>query len=150
MVKEAQATPLRDVFLELIGKERLEWINELAPLTIAWPDGEKLKLLYPDEPRDEDGEPNSPELQVKLHETFAAQRPSAHLRRPVAGQALALLARWQTNRIHVQLARLQDQHLPEAQERPATEVPCVELVLIISMTGVALTMGAASSTVESV
>jgi ATP-dependent helicase HrpB len=71
LVKEAQATPLRDLFLERIGKERLEWINELAPQSIVWPDGKKLKLLYPDHPRDEDGEPNLPELQVKLHETFA-------------------------------------------------------------------------------
>jgi ATP-dependent helicase HrpB len=71
LVKEAQATPLRDLFLEQIGRERLEWINELAPPTVLWPDGKKLKLLYPDEPRDEDDEPNSPELQVKLHETFA-------------------------------------------------------------------------------
>jgi ATP-dependent helicase HrpB len=71
LVKEAQATPLRDAFLEQIGKERLEWINELAPQTIPWTDGKNLKLLYPDQPRDEDGEPNSPELQVKLHETFA-------------------------------------------------------------------------------
>ena len=71
LVKEAQATPLRDLFLEQIGRERLEWINELAPLSVVWHDGRKLKLLYPDEPRDEDGEPNSPELQVKLHETFA-------------------------------------------------------------------------------
>jgi ATP-dependent helicase HrpB len=71
LVKEAQATPLRDFFLEQIGKERLEWINELAPTSVAWPDGKKLKLLYPDAPRDDDGEPNSPELQVKLHETFA-------------------------------------------------------------------------------
>ncbi len=71
LVKEAQATPLRDLLLEQIGKERLEWINELAPPSIAWPDGKKLKLLYPDQPRDEDGQPSSPELQVKLHETFA-------------------------------------------------------------------------------
>jgi ATP-dependent helicase HrpB len=71
LVKEAQATPLRDFFLAQIGPERLEWINELAPTTITWPGGKKLKLLYPDQPRDEDGEPNSPELQVKLHETFA-------------------------------------------------------------------------------
>lgn len=71
LVKEAQATPLRDLFMEQIGRERLEWVNELTPQTVLWPDGKKLKLLYPDEPRDEDGEPNSPELQVKLHETFA-------------------------------------------------------------------------------
>ncbi len=71
LVKEAQATPLRDFFLAQIGPERLEWINELAPTAITWPGGKKLKLLYPDQPRDEDGELNSPELQVKLHETFA-------------------------------------------------------------------------------
>jgi ATP-dependent helicase HrpB len=71
LVKEAQATPLRDFFLEQIGRDRLEWINELAPPSVVWPDGRKLKLLYPDQPRDGDGEPNSPELQVKLHESFA-------------------------------------------------------------------------------
>jgi ATP-dependent helicase HrpB len=71
LVKEAQATPLRDLFLEQIGKERLEWINELAPQSVVWPDGRKLKLLYPDQPRDEDGQPNSPDLQMKLHECFA-------------------------------------------------------------------------------
>jgi len=32
-----------------------------------------MKLLYPDEARDEDGEPNSPEVQVKLHECFAVK-----------------------------------------------------------------------------
>lgn len=71
LVKEAQATPLRDLFLEQVGPERLEWINELAPTSINWPDGRKIKLLYPDHPRDEDGEPSPPEAQVKLHETFA-------------------------------------------------------------------------------
>ena len=71
LAKEAQATPLRDLFLEQIGGERLEWINELAPQSVVWPDGRKVKLLYPEQPRDGDGEPNSPELQVKLHESFA-------------------------------------------------------------------------------
>ncbi len=71
LVKEVQATHLKDAFLAHLGRERLEWLNELAPLNVIWPDGRKMKLLYPDEPRDEDGEPNSPEIQVKLHETFA-------------------------------------------------------------------------------
>lgn len=70
LVKEAQATPLRDQLVGHISKEKLEWINELAPVTIPWPGDKHLKLQYPDQPRDEDGEPNSPELQVKLHETF--------------------------------------------------------------------------------
>ena len=71
LVKEAQATPLRHLFMEHVGADRLEWINELAPPSVAWPDGRKLKLLYPDAPRDKEGHPNSPELQVKLHECFA-------------------------------------------------------------------------------
>lgn len=71
LAKEAQATPLRDLFVEYYGKDRLEWLEELAPLTVAWPDGRKLKLLYPEETRDDDGQPNAPELQIKLHECFA-------------------------------------------------------------------------------
>jgi len=70
LAKEAQATPLRDFFREYYGKERLEWLDELAPQSVTWPDGRKLKLLYPSEPRDDDGEVNPPELQVKLHECF--------------------------------------------------------------------------------
>ncbi|MGN6553717.1 MAG: ATP-dependent helicase C-terminal domain-containing protein, partial [Verrucomicrobiota bacterium] len=71
LAKEAQAAPLREVFHRHLAKEQLGWLDELAPLTVVWPDGRKLKLLYPDTPRDEDGEPQSPEVQVKLHESFA-------------------------------------------------------------------------------
>jgi ATP-dependent helicase HrpB len=70
LVKEAQATPLRDVFREHLAKEQLGWLDELAPLSIPWLDGKKIKLLYAEEARDEDGEPSSPEIQVKLHECF--------------------------------------------------------------------------------
>jgi ATP-dependent helicase HrpB len=73
LVKEAQATPLKEIFFAQLAPEQVEWLNELAPLAIAWPTEKKLKLLYPEEPRDEDGEPNSPELQIKLHECFAAK-----------------------------------------------------------------------------
>ncbi|HKS36278.1 MAG TPA: ATP-dependent helicase C-terminal domain-containing protein [Verrucomicrobiae bacterium] len=71
LAKEAQATHLRDEFQKHLAKEQLGWLDELAPLTVPWPDGRKLKLLYPDSVRDEGGEPNPPELQVKLHECFA-------------------------------------------------------------------------------
>jgi ATP-dependent helicase HrpB len=71
LAKEAQATPLRDAFLQSLAKEQIGWLDELAPTSILWPDGRKLKLQYPEEARDEDGQPNSPELQVKLHECFA-------------------------------------------------------------------------------
>ena len=70
LAKEAQATHLKEEFLKHLAPEQLGWLDELAPLTVPWPDGRKLKLLYPDAPRDEDGEPNPPELQVKLHECF--------------------------------------------------------------------------------
>jgi ATP-dependent helicase HrpB len=71
LAKEAQATPLRDSFIEYYGKDRLEWLDELAPLAVPWPDGRQLKLLYPEDPLDDDGKPNPPELQIKLHECFA-------------------------------------------------------------------------------
>ena len=61
LAKEAQAAPLRDAFHEFMGKDRLEWLNELAPAAIAWLDEKKLKLLYPEETREDDGRPNSPE-----------------------------------------------------------------------------------------
>jgi ATP-dependent helicase HrpB len=71
LVKEAQAAPLREAIIEQFGKDKVDWLNELAPLAISWHDGRKLKLLYPEQARDEDGEPNSPELQVKITECFA-------------------------------------------------------------------------------
>jgi ATP-dependent helicase HrpB len=71
LAKEAQATPLREVLLRHLAKEQQGWLDELAPTSILWPDGRKLKLLYAEPARDEDGQVNSPELQVKLHECFA-------------------------------------------------------------------------------
>jgi ATP-dependent helicase HrpB len=70
LAKEAQATPLRDAFLQHLGKERLSWLDELAPATVSWADGRKLKLQYAEKAQDEDDQPNSPELQVKLQECF--------------------------------------------------------------------------------
>jgi ATP-dependent helicase HrpB len=70
LAKEAQATPLREAFVQALARERLGWLDELAPTSIPWPDGRKLKLLYPEQARDEDSQPNSPELQAKLHECF--------------------------------------------------------------------------------
>jgi len=71
LAKEAQATPLREVFLQHLAKEQLDWLDELTPVSIPWLEGRKLKLLYLEQARDEDGQPNSPELQVKLQECFA-------------------------------------------------------------------------------
>ena len=71
LAKEAQATHVKEEFAKHLAPEQRTWLDELAPLTIAWPDGRKVKLLYAEQARDEDGEPNSPELQMKLHECFA-------------------------------------------------------------------------------
>jgi ATP-dependent helicase HrpB len=78
LAKEAQATPLRDVFVQALAKERLAWLDELAPVSIPWPEDRKLKLLYPEQALDEDGQPNAPELQLKLHECFA-QKTHPHI-----------------------------------------------------------------------
>ena len=70
LVKEAQATPVRDEFRKHLVPEQLAWLDELAPREIPWPDGSKAKLLYPPAATDDDGKPNSPELQVKLRDCF--------------------------------------------------------------------------------
>ena len=71
LVKEAQAASLKEAFLAHLAPEQRVWLDELTPLTIPWHDGKKLKLTYAESARDEEGEPQSPEVQVKLHETFA-------------------------------------------------------------------------------
>lgn len=69
-VKEAQATHLREAFLQHLAREQLGWLDELTPLTVPWPDGRLLKLLYTDRDADGEGAPGA-ELQMKLHECFA-------------------------------------------------------------------------------
>ncbi len=71
LVKEAQATHIRGEFLKHLAPEQLAWLDELVPLNVPWPDGRKVKLLYAEEAVAKGGEPNPPELQVKLHECFA-------------------------------------------------------------------------------
>lgn len=71
LVKEAQAAALKEAFLAHLAPEQRVWLDELTPLAILWHDGKKLKLTYAESARDEEGEPQSPEAQVKLHETFA-------------------------------------------------------------------------------
>jgi ATP-dependent helicase HrpB len=71
LVKEAQGTHVREAFIKHLAPEQLGWLDELVPVHVVWPDGRKLKLLFQESARDEDGEPNSPELQVKLTDCFA-------------------------------------------------------------------------------
>jgi ATP-dependent helicase HrpB len=78
LVKEAQAAQLREAVHGHLVAEQRAWLDELAPSTIPWGGGKPLKLLYPDEALDEDGVPNSPEVQVKLHEVLH-QRDHPHI-----------------------------------------------------------------------
>jgi ATP-dependent helicase HrpB len=64
LAKEAQAAPVEPAFRAELGSERLAWLDELAPREIRGPDGRRAKLQYTAEAE--------PELQVKLHECFAA------------------------------------------------------------------------------
>jgi ATP-dependent helicase HrpB len=64
LAKEAQATPVEPAFKNEIGPERLAWLDEIVPREIRSPDGRRSKLQYTSEAE--------PELQVKLHECFAA------------------------------------------------------------------------------
>ncbi len=73
LAKEAQAAPLQDAFRAHLPREQLAWIDEMAPSAIPWPDGRKLRLLYPESPAEKDGRANPPEVQVKLHECFDLQ-----------------------------------------------------------------------------
>ena len=73
LAKEAQATPLREVFRRHLAPEQVGWLDELTPLSVPWPDGKNLKLLYVDNAVDDEAQPNSPELQVKLSECFQLQ-----------------------------------------------------------------------------
>jgi len=74
LAKEAQAAALRESFAQHLGPDLLGWLDELAPSSILWPDGRKLKLLYADHAREPQGHPASPELQVKLHECFILEQ----------------------------------------------------------------------------
>lgn len=77
LAKEAQATPLQEALVQHLAAEQVNWLDELAPTSIAWPDGRRLKLLYAEAAQAKDGRPNGPELQVKLHECFGlAEHPS--------------------------------------------------------------------------
>ena len=71
LAKEAQAVHLKESFTQHLAPGQGTWLDELAPLAVTWHDGRKLKLLYPELARDEDGAPNSPEVQVKIQECFA-------------------------------------------------------------------------------
>ncbi len=77
LAKEAQAARLQEALVQHLAPEQVSWLDELAPTSIPWPDGRRLKLLYAEAAQGKDGRPNGPELEVKLHECFGlAEHPS--------------------------------------------------------------------------
>ena len=64
LVKEAQAVELRPHFRRHLAPVQIEWLDELLPLSIPWPDAGKVKLTYPEPgPDSKDAWPTA---QVKL------------------------------------------------------------------------------------
>ena len=73
LAKEAQAAELVKFFKGRLEKAQLEWLDELTPTSIPWPDGKNRKLIYLEEPHDKKGNLLGPEIQVKLHECFQVE-----------------------------------------------------------------------------
>ena len=81
LAKDAQARPLLPAFHEEFGRDRLPWLDELAPTSLFW-DEARLKLTYTGaqpveaaeaeetERDDDDSAPAGPEVQIKLGECF--------------------------------------------------------------------------------
>ncbi len=72
--KKAQEIPLRNAVRSRLTKEQIEWLDELTPTRIPWPDGKSKKLLYADEPRGKGGVITPPELQIKITDCFALEK----------------------------------------------------------------------------
>ncbi len=70
LAKEAQAAPLRDAFMQRLAPEQPGWLDELVPVAVPWLEEKKLKLRYPEEVIDDEGQPVGPEAEVKLQECF--------------------------------------------------------------------------------
>lgn len=70
LAKEAQAASLREAFAAHLQPAQREWLDELAPKTILWPDGRRLKLAYAKQEAPA-GPPEPPELSIKINECFA-------------------------------------------------------------------------------
>ena len=71
--KKAQAAPLSKAFRSRLTEEQIEWLDELAPSRIPWPNGKSKKLLYADESEGKGGRINAPELQIKINDCFVLE-----------------------------------------------------------------------------
>jgi ATP-dependent helicase HrpB len=71
LAKEALAQPIKTAFAALLGPDRLKYMDELAPIAVAWSGERPAKLAYPEQDHSERGAIHPPEIQVKLHESFS-------------------------------------------------------------------------------
>ncbi|MBI3879155.1 MAG: ATP-dependent RNA helicase [Verrucomicrobia bacterium] len=70
LVKEAQAADLKPAFHAHLQPAQVGWLDELTPLSIPWPGGKAVKLLYSEETDLARGEAAAPEAQVKITDCF--------------------------------------------------------------------------------
>jgi len=70
LAKQAIAADVKPAFRKHMPREQWEWLDELTPQTIAWPNDKPKRLEYPEQPTDKHGNPLPVELHVKLHECF--------------------------------------------------------------------------------
>ena len=70
LAKQAVAADVKPAFRKHMPREQWEWLDELTPQTIAWPNDKPKRLEYPEQPTDKHGNPLPVELHVKLHECF--------------------------------------------------------------------------------
>ncbi len=70
LAKQAIITDVKPAFRKHMSGEQWEWLDELAPQTIAWPNDKPKRLEYPEKPTDKHGNTLPVELHVKLHECF--------------------------------------------------------------------------------
>jgi ATP-dependent helicase HrpB len=118
-VKDAQAAPLADAFRAHLAKEQLAWLDELLPLTVAWPDGRQLKLLYHDRDEEEGTAPFA-ELQMKLHECFPLKEHPRLCEGRLPVKLWLCAPGRQAARTDPRLAGLSRQPIPQAESAPCS------------------------------
>ena len=70
LAKQAIACNIKPAFRQHMPEAQWEWLDELAPTKIDWPNGQPKKLHYPEYQTDKTDKIVPVELHVKLHECF--------------------------------------------------------------------------------
>ncbi|MDB4459260.1 hypothetical protein N9059_01675, partial [bacterium] len=70
VLKRAQEIPLMGVVRKVLGKDLMEWLDEMMPRSVDLGDAGKRKLLYALEVSEDKDALVGPELQIKINECF--------------------------------------------------------------------------------